>query len=113
MDLLNYFWICHRLPERSFHYHGKPLPVCARCTGIWLGYILGVVVLFFVNTSIWIALLLLVPAGIDVATQYVGWRMSNNYLRLVTGILVGIAEVAIVFYLIVFLFQAGYAFGSR
>ncbi|MEO8260775.1 MAG: DUF2085 domain-containing protein [Acidobacteriota bacterium] len=29
--------ICHQRPERSFHLAGVPLPVCARCLGIYLG----------------------------------------------------------------------------
>lgn len=27
--------ICHQRPERSFHLAGVPLPVCARCTGLY------------------------------------------------------------------------------
>ena len=29
--------ICHQRPERSFHLWSAQLPVCARCTGIYVG----------------------------------------------------------------------------
>lgn len=29
--------VCHQLPARSFHLWNASLPVCARCTGIYLG----------------------------------------------------------------------------
>jgi uncharacterized membrane protein len=29
--------VCHQKPERSFHLWAAHLPVCARCTGIYLG----------------------------------------------------------------------------
>lgn len=29
--------ICHQLPERTFHFHDQSLPLCSRCTGIYLG----------------------------------------------------------------------------
>ena len=33
--------ICHQKPERTFHLGGQPLPVCARCTGIYLAAAVG------------------------------------------------------------------------
>jgi uncharacterized membrane protein len=29
--------VCHQLPSHSFHLGGRQLPLCARCTGIYLG----------------------------------------------------------------------------
>ncbi|HEY3310985.1 MAG TPA: DUF2085 domain-containing protein [Anaerolineales bacterium] len=33
--------VCHRLDERSFHMAGRQLPLCARCSGMYLGAVLG------------------------------------------------------------------------
>jgi uncharacterized membrane protein len=33
--------VCHQQPERTFHLAGAQLPVCARCTGLYLGAALG------------------------------------------------------------------------
>lgn len=38
------FALCHQIPERSFFFHEHQAPLCARCTGIYLGMALG---LFF------------------------------------------------------------------
>ena len=35
-------FICHQRPERSFFISGTPLPVCARCTGLYVGAALAV-----------------------------------------------------------------------
>ena len=37
-------FICHQLPERSFHVQGAQLPVCARCLGLYCGGALGSVI---------------------------------------------------------------------
>src|SRR5207248_1619105 len=29
--------ICHQRPTRSFFVHGQQMPVCARCTGLYVG----------------------------------------------------------------------------
>ena len=35
-------FICHQRPERSFFIGGQQLPVCARCTGLYLGAALAI-----------------------------------------------------------------------
>ena len=33
--------VCHQLPERSFFLDGRQLPVCARCSGLYLSGAVG------------------------------------------------------------------------
>jgi uncharacterized membrane protein len=35
------FAVCHRINARSFHLDGRPLALCARCSGMYLGALLG------------------------------------------------------------------------
>ena len=35
--------ICHQLPDRSFFLDGRQLPVCARCTGLYVSGAAGLV----------------------------------------------------------------------
>ena len=87
--------ICHRKPERSFFISGHQFPVCARCTGFYITLILYFVYtyFFFVDYSpflIMLAVILLVPAILDGATQLFSLHESNNTLRFTTGLLGGL-----------------------
>ena len=96
---------CHQLSERSFHLNNNSLPVCARCTGINLGYTAGQWAYYFLNQEnrnilyspekYWkkIALISLgiIPLAIDGTFQYKTSYESNNSLRLSTGILYGMS----------------------
>ena len=37
--------VCHRIAERSFTFAGRPLPLCARCSGTYLGAVAGLIVI--------------------------------------------------------------------
>jgi len=85
------FVACHRMPERSFFYKGKQFPVCARCTGIYIGYVSIIVfAIFRIYLPVFCSLALLLPSVIDGLTQAYCRRESNNILRFITGIMFGV-----------------------
>lgn len=84
-------WVdCHRIPSRSFFYKKKQFPVCARCTGIYLGFFIMIPLLWFYQIGMIISIILILPTLIDGLTQAYLNRESTNFLRLSTGILAGI-----------------------
>lgn len=93
------YWGCHQMPERSFFFRGYQFPVCARCTGIIAGYICAII-LWFIWSPGWYIAFFLIPLILDGVTQYLEWRMSNNILRFVTGVLFGYSILTLFFILI-------------
>lgn len=88
--------ICHRIPERSFFFCGKQFPVCARCTGLMVGCLFYPLFIFdLLVIPLIFVLLLHIPMLIDGFTQFIYKRESNNYLRLITGLMAGISQVAL------------------
>ena len=79
---------CHQMPERSFFVRGYHLPLCARCTGIVIGHVIGVVVSLFHPVSLW-SLTGTLPLMADGMVQKYTSYESTNIRRLVTGILYG------------------------
>lgn len=94
--ILKYMFLCHRMPERSFFIKGYQFPVCARCTGILVGYIIGIIYIILCNKLRYtIELLLMLPMLIDGIGQYRGYFVSTNIRRLITGILAGISAICV------------------
>jgi uncharacterized membrane protein len=89
--------ICHQRPERSFHLWGSQLPVCARCTGIYLGAAAAAVVSLMRRPSLRPAAsraLLIVAALPTLATLAYEWttaQMPPNGVRAATGAVLGAA----------------------
>jgi uncharacterized membrane protein len=94
------FGLCHQLPERSFSGGGLQLPVCARDTGIYIGFCIALLLVSLLHRperprgfpSVWGWAAFAVMIGsmaIDGGTQLVGLRTSTNELRLITGLLSG------------------------
>jgi uncharacterized membrane protein len=91
------FTFCHQMPERSFHFKGRQFPVCARCTGVFLGYLaLPIFCLELVTPTIPFIIIFSAPLILDSVSQALGKRESNNALRLITGFLFGVSQVALI-----------------
>lgn len=100
------YWGCHQLPERSFFFKGYQLPICARCLGIIIGYILGIILLISrYKLNIFLSLLLMLTTLIDWSLQFFKILSSNNFRRLITGILAGIGLIGLYYYILIKLLE--------
>ncbi len=80
---------CHRRPDRSFFYKGKQFPVCARCTGIFVGEVLLLITYPFLKIGYGMSVLFLVVMFLDWFVQFICVKESTNMRRLITGVLAG------------------------
>jgi uncharacterized membrane protein len=91
-----FHFVCHGIESRCLVMFGVPLPLCARCTAVYAGIFVGVLLAHLVSalrerTARIIVAIAFVPMGIDGFTQLVRLRESTNTLRVATGLIVGIA----------------------
>ena len=73
----------------SFFFHGWQFPVCARCTGVLAGQLIGFPLAIKKNISALTAVLCCETTMLDWSLQYSGVKKSTNKRRLVTGLLGG------------------------
>ncbi len=88
--------ICHQRTERSFHLSGVQLPVCARCSGLYVSGALGALVAWFAARRpratrrtrallMWAAL----PTALTVALEFVGVLQTSNLFRALSALPLG------------------------
>jgi uncharacterized membrane protein len=88
--------ICHQLDSHSLRLGGEKLGVCARCSAIYFGFLLGVIaypmIRFISNTLVshrrWI-LLAGIPMCVDVFLAAAGIHQTTVLTRLCTGSIFG------------------------
>jgi len=100
---LRKIYICHRKPERSFKIRNYYFPVCARCTGIYLGIFSFFIFNYFFNVQydtilVLAAIIMMIPTFLDGLTQFFNFRESNNTLRFITGLIAGIGIGILIIY---------------
>lgn len=104
-SFFDYFFICHKKPERSFFYKGKQFPLCSRCTGIFIGYLIGIIIIilsfvFLFNLpKLPYLFIFIIPMALDGTIQYFTSYESTNIKRLITGLLAGIAIMIFIYYI--------------
>lgn len=93
---------CHQLPARSYFFSGLQMPLCARCSGIYIGFVVPVLLLtvfyrgrqrrgwFSLEAYIVLAIFVLLMV-FDGLSSYAGFRESNNVLRIISGSAFGVA----------------------
>ena len=86
---------CHQMPERSFFIKHYQFPVCARCTGVLIGYLLGVLLHFVIGTKILWCLATCSVMFLDWFLQYIDVKASTNLRRIITGIIGGYGTIGI------------------
>jgi uncharacterized membrane protein len=113
--------VCHRISDRSFHIGDRQLPLCARCSGMYLGAMIGLTYQAitgrkrqnFPRWSVGIPLILFVIAfGVDGANSYLylvksvapgvvenipNLYIPNNVLRILTGSGMGLGLAVILY----------------
>nr|WP_300382032.1 DUF2085 domain-containing protein [Clostridium sp.] len=93
---------CHQKANRSFFIYNYQFPICARCTGLLLGYFLGTIILFVGEISLKLSITFIIIMFIDWFVQYKGIKISNNYRRLFTGSLCGIGVMGILSWIYIY-----------
>lgn len=97
-------FVCHQLPERSFHLAGFQMPVCARCVGIYAGAALAAaahVAASYSDASIRWRILSprsaravfvagAVPTLVTVLLEWAGLWQGSNMVRATAGPVLGV-----------------------
>lgn len=96
--------ICHQIPERTFHLpDGLPLAVCSRCTGIYIGALIGLLlypacrpIATRVPPPRRLLIAGIVPLLIDFGANLTGLLHNTFLSRTVTGVVAGITAAFLI-----------------
>jgi len=110
-------FVCHQIPDRSFHLAGHQFGVCSRCTGLYVGFAVAALIYPLARSlkhtdtpaRLWLILATL-PLAIDFALGYFSIWQNTHLSRFLTGAL--LSSVA-VFYIMPGLIELSSAIAHR
>lgn len=94
-------FVCHQIPERSFHIEGRQFAVCGRCTGLYVSALAGGVIAlilrrrFPVDDRIALAVAA-IPTGLSWGLEHIGLAAQSNTIRAVAALPLGFAAAWVV-----------------
>jgi uncharacterized membrane protein len=111
--------LCHQRPERSFYLWSAQFPVCARCTGIYVGAALGALVGLvrltpnhsdvvsgfsrtnfvasgFSRTARLVLFVASLPTAVTLAYEWITGVTPANAIRALSGVVLGAAAAIVV-----------------
>jgi uncharacterized membrane protein len=113
--------LCHQRPERSFYVWGAQFPVCARCTGIYVGAAFGVIASWvrltpdtttnfvpsgssrtsvaasgFMRTARLTLFAAVLPTALTLVFEWTTGAMPANSIRALAGLILGAAAAIVV-----------------
>jgi uncharacterized membrane protein len=92
--------VCHQRPDRSFHIAGTPLPVCARCLGLYASGAAGSLIAWFESADILavqrrtariVLATAALPTALTVAAEWLGLLRPSSVTRAVCALPLGAA----------------------
>jgi uncharacterized membrane protein len=93
-------FVCHQIPERSFHLAGHQFGVCSRCTGLYVGFAVAALIYPLARSLkrtdtpslVWLILATL-PLVIDFGLGYFSIWPNTHLSRFLTGALLSSVAV--------------------
>lgn len=92
---------CHQMESRSFSFRGYQFPVCARCTGVFIGQVSGIIsIICGFRLPIYLSFIFMAIMALDWGIQYLKIHESSNIRRFISGTLCGFGMTYLYFYVI-------------
>jgi len=95
-------YVCHQRPERSFHIAGRKMPVCARCTGLYVSAAVTapLAMLFAIplgsRRARFVLALAALPTALTWGLEYAGLMPFGNLVRALAALPLGAAAAWLV-----------------